>query len=79
MRKRVTCEHCGGQKTCTVSGGRSCIECLRAAGMGRRSYAAVRCSYCGGRGFVMVEVEEEEAEAADSEAGAEDEEAAEES
>ncbi len=64
MRKMVTCEHCGGQKTCTVSGGRSCAECLRAAGMGRRSHAAVRCSYCGGRGFVMVEVEDEETEEA---------------
>lgn len=60
MKKMVTCEHCGGKKTCTISGGRSCIECLRAAGKGRRSYAAVRCSYCGGRGFVMVEVEEDE-------------------
>lgn len=67
MRKMVECEHCGGKKTCTISGGRSCIECLRASGQGRRSHAAVRCSYCGGRGFVMVEVEEE----ADA-AGAED-------
>ena len=70
MKKMVTCEHCGGKKTCTISGGRSCIECLRAAGKGRRSYAAVRCSYCGGRGFVMVEVEEEEDEQTD-EAGEE--------
>jgi DNA-directed RNA polymerase subunit RPC12/RpoP len=60
MRKMVECEHCGGKKTCTASGGRSCIDCLRAAGKGRRSYAAVRCSYCGGRGFVMVDVEDEE-------------------
>ncbi len=59
-RKMVECEHCGGQKTCTISGGRSCIDCLRAAGRGRRSHAAVRCSYCGGRGFVVVEVEDEE-------------------
>ncbi len=71
MRKMVECEHCGGQKTCTVSGGRSCIDCLRASGKGRRSYAAVRCSFCGGRGFVMVEVEDEPAQ---DEAG-EDEEA----
>jgi DNA-directed RNA polymerase subunit RPC12/RpoP len=62
MRKMAECEHCGGQKTCTQSGGRSCIDCLRAAGQGRRSHAAVRCSFCGGRGFVMVEVDEEEAE-----------------
>lgn len=62
MKKMAKCEHCGGQKTCTVSGGRSCIDCLRASGQGRRSHAAVRCSYCGGRGFVMVEVEEDEAE-----------------
>jgi len=62
MRQMVTCEHCGGKKTCTVSGGRSCIDCLRAAGQGRRSYAAVRCSFCGGRGFVFVEEDEEAAE-----------------
>jgi DNA-directed RNA polymerase subunit RPC12/RpoP len=54
------CEHCGGKKTCTISGGRSCVDCLRAAGQGRRSHAAVRCSFCGGRGFVMVEVEDED-------------------
>ena len=61
MKKMVECEHCGGKKTCTQSGGRSCIDCLRAAGQGRRSYAAVRCSLCGGRGFVMVEEEGDEA------------------
>jgi len=70
MRKMVECEHCGGQKTCTVSGGRSCIDCLRAAGQGRRSYAAVRCSFCGGRGFVFVE--EEEGDEADADEGSED-------
>jgi len=72
MRKMAECEHCGGQKTCTMSGGRSCVDCLRASGQGRRSHAAVRCSFCGGRGFVMVEVEEEAAaegaEEADDEA-----------
>ncbi|NLO04634.1 MAG: molecular chaperone DnaJ [candidate division WS1 bacterium] len=60
MRKMAECEHCGGKKTCTISGGRSCVDCLRAAGQGRRSHAAVRCSFCGGRGFVMVEVEDED-------------------
>jgi len=75
MRKMVTCEHCGGQKTCTVSGGRSCIDCLRAAGRGRRSYAAVRCSFCGGRGFVFVEEEEgDEADEATDDEATEDEE-----
>ena len=59
MKKMAKCEHCGGMKTCTASGGRSCVECLRASGQGKRSHAAVRCSYCGGRGFVMVEEEEE--------------------
>ncbi|MEA3402037.1 MAG: molecular chaperone DnaJ [Armatimonadota bacterium] len=67
MRKLVECEHCGGQGTCTRSGGRSCPDCLRAAGRGRRSHAAVRCSYCGGRGMVVVEVEDEEAEEAEEE------------
>lgn len=61
MRKMVECEHCGGKKTCTMSGGRSCIDCLRAAGQGRRSHAAVRCSFCGGRGFVFIEEEEGDA------------------
>lgn len=67
MKKMAECEHCGGKKTCTFSGGRSCIDCLRAAGKGRRSHDAVRCSYCGGRGFVMVEVEEEDEQAEESE------------
>lgn len=75
MKKMADCEHCGGQKTCTASGGRSCIDCLRAAGKGRRSHDAVRCSYCGGRGFVMVEDEEDETE--EEERDAEDEEEAE--
>jgi hypothetical protein len=66
MRKMAECEHCEGQKTCTESGGRSCIDCLRAAGQGRRSHAAVRCSFCGGRGFVMVEVDEDEDESEDA-------------
>jgi DNA-directed RNA polymerase subunit RPC12/RpoP len=67
MQKMVECEHCGGQGTCTASGGRSCIDCLRAAGKGRRSPDAVRCSYCGGRGFVMIEVDEDEEEEAEDE------------
>ncbi len=62
MRKMEECVHCDGEKTCTQSGGRSCVDCLRASGQGRRSHAAVRCSFCGGRGFVMVEVEDEEDE-----------------
>lgn len=71
MRKMVECEHCGGKKMCTASGGQSCIDCLRASGRGRRSHGAVRCSYCGGRGFVMVEVEEEAAAEGSDEAPAE--------
>lgn len=61
LRKLETCEHCDGKKTCTVSGGRSCHDCLAAAGKGRRNFATVRCSYCGGRGQVWVEADEEEA------------------
>jgi len=60
MRKLVECEHCHGQKICTISGGRSCRECLAAAGKSLREFATVRCSYCGGRGKVWVEVEEDE-------------------
>ncbi len=61
MKKLETCEHCGGRKTCTISGGKSCHDCLVAAGRGRRDFATVRCSYCGGRGQVWVEQPDEEA------------------
>jgi len=66
MRKLVECEHCRGMKTCTVSGGRSCRECLAAAGKSLREFATVRCSYCGGRGKVWVEVEDEDEEGQES-------------
>ncbi len=66
MKKMVKCEHCGGQKTCTISGGRSCVDCLRASGQGRRTHAAVRCSFCGGRGFVMVEAEDDDDDTEDA-------------
>ena len=59
MKKFVECEHCNGKKTCTASGGRSCHTCLAAAGRKRRDWATVRCSFCGGRGMALVEVEEE--------------------
>lgn len=61
-KKLVTCEHCQGKKNCTTSGGKSCRICMEAAGMGRRQWATVRCSYCGGRGKLWVDVEEPEAE-----------------
>ncbi|HUS80470.1 MAG TPA: hypothetical protein VM283_04320 [Armatimonadota bacterium] len=64
MRKLEECEHCGGKKNCTRSGGRSCRDCLAASGRGLHQFATVRCSYCGGRGQVWVEEEDEdEAEA----------------
>ncbi len=59
-KKLVECEHCGGNKTCTKSGGRSCRICLQAAGRSIKQWATVRCSYCGGIGRVWVEDEEEE-------------------
>ncbi|MFO7946511.1 MAG: hypothetical protein R6V19_06845 [Armatimonadota bacterium] len=59
-KKLVTCEHCNGTKTCTVSGGRSCKTCLKAAGRSIHQWATVRCSYCGGIGKVWVDVEEDE-------------------
>ena len=59
MRTLQVCQHCHGKKTCTSSGGRSCKECLIAAGVGVRQWAAVRCSYCGGSGRVWVETEEQ--------------------
>ena len=55
--KLVECEHCGGGKNCTSSGGRSCRICLEAAGLGKRRWAAVRCSYCGGKGKIWMEEE----------------------
>lgn len=58
-RELVECDHCKGNKNCMASGGRSCRVCLDAAGVGRRGWATVRCSYCGGRGKVWVEEEEE--------------------
>jgi len=58
-RKLVQCEHCGGKKVCTAAGGKSCDTCLFAAGRRHRDWAIVRCSYCGGRGTVVVEVDEE--------------------
>lgn len=61
--KLVDCDHCKGRKNCTISGGKSCRICMEAAGMGRRQWATVRCSYCGGRGKVWVS-EDAEAQAA---------------
>lgn len=58
-KKLEDCNHCKGKKMCSKSGGRSCDACLRAAGRGPRDYTTVRCSYCGGRGKVLVETEEE--------------------
>ena len=58
-RRLVQCEHCGGKKVCTAASGKSCDDCLFAAGRRHREWATVRCSYCGGRGTVVVEVDEE--------------------
>lgn len=55
------CSHCKGKKNCNRSGGRSCDVCLRAAGRGPRDWGTVRCSFCGGRGKVLVDKPEEEA------------------
>lgn len=55
MKQLADCEHCGGKGQCVESGGRSCRECLAAAGHAVRDWATVRCSYCGGRGKVLVD------------------------
>jgi hypothetical protein len=70
-RKLVDCPHCHGKKTCTASGGRSCHDCLKAAGRSVKQWGTVRCSQCGGRGKMWVEEEEapETAEQAVAEAG----------
>ncbi len=67
MKKLVKCEHCGGGKMCTIAGGKSCRDCLATAGKGLRDFATVRCSYCGGRGNVWVEEEDEASEEASDE------------
>jgi DNA-directed RNA polymerase subunit RPC12/RpoP len=59
MKKMVECEHCKGKKMCTVSGGRSCHDCLAKAGRQRKDWATVRCAQCGGRGLVLMDVKEE--------------------
>jgi len=61
-RKLVECEHCGGKKTCTKSGGKSCKACLQAAGRHTNQWATVRCSYCGGIGKIWIEEEDEKEE-----------------
>lgn len=58
-RKLVECPHCHGKRNCTRSGGRSCRDCLAAAGRSIRQWAVVRCSYCGGLGRVWVEEDEQ--------------------
>ena len=58
-RKLVECEHCRGHGVCTGSGGRSCRDCLAAAGRSARQWATVRCSYCGGTGRVWIEEEDQ--------------------
>ena len=57
-RKLEDCPHCHGKKTCTASGGRSCHDCLKAAGRSVKQWGTVRCSQCGGRGKVWGEEEE---------------------
>jgi uncharacterized Zn finger protein (UPF0148 family) len=59
-RKLVDCPHCGGKRNCTRSGGRSCRDCLAAAGRSVHQWGVVRCSYCGGRGKVWTEEDEEQ-------------------
>ena len=63
-RKLADCPHCQGKKTCTASGGRSCHDCLKAAGRSVKQWGTVRCSQCGGRGKMWVEVEEPQPEVA---------------
>ncbi len=66
-QKLVECEHCGGQGMCRAAGGRSCRVCLTAAGRGKKQWGTVRCSYCGGRGKVWVEEEEDDETSAETE------------
>jgi len=59
MRKLVECDHCHGAKQCRSHGGKSCEKCLLSAGRKPRDWAIVRCTYCGGRGKVWVEEDEQ--------------------
>ena len=67
MRKLVECEHCHGHKQCNVRSGKSCDDCLLAAGRRPKDWAMVRCSFCGGHGRIWVEVEEDAEEKPDEE------------
>ena len=58
-RELVDCKHCRSKGMCIASGGRSCRDCLAAAGRSGRQWATVRCAYCGGTGRVWVETDEE--------------------
>ena len=69
-RQLADCPHCHGKKTCTTSGGRSCHDCLKAAGRSVKQWGTVRCSQCGGRGKMWVEVEEPQPEGSDEQAAA---------
>ncbi len=71
MRKLIDCEHCQGKKQCSARSGKSCDQCLLAAGRKPKDWAVVRCSFCGGRGRTAVEVEEEPAEQPAAEAAEE--------
>lgn len=66
-RKLVDCPHCAGKRNCTRSGGRSCRDCLAAAGRSVHQWGVVRCSYCGGRGKVWIEEEDQEAQGEEQE------------
>jgi len=61
-RRLENCPHCNGKRNCTRSGGRSCRDCLAAAGRSVHQWGVVRCSYCGGLGKIWVEQEEKEEE-----------------
>jgi hypothetical protein len=65
MRKLVQCEHCQGTKQCRSHGGKSCDQCLLAAGRRPKDWATVRCSFCGGKGRIWVEEEAPAAETAE--------------
>jgi hypothetical protein len=69
-KKLVNCKHCEGKKNCARSGGRSCPDCLRAAGRKPRDWGIVRCANCGGKGKIWIDVPDE-APAAEAPAPAE--------
>jgi len=56
MNTHVTCGHCDGKGACRRGRGddNSCASCLQREGQGANNQMIVKCSVCGGTGWVKV-------------------------